>query len=74
MMSINLKGNNSEDFFGRIFFFKNLKKYIFFKFINFYFFISTNKMDNMKVPELKAEAKRLGLNNYSRLRKQGLIS
>ena len=30
-------------------------------------------MDNMKVPELKAEAKRLGLNNYSRLRKQELI-
>ena len=27
----------------------------------------------MKVPELKAEAKRLGLNNYSRLRKQELI-
>ena len=30
-------------------------------------------MDNMKVPELKAEAKRLGLNNYSRLKKQELI-
>ena len=28
----------------------------------------------MKVPELKAEAKRLGLNNYSRLRKQELIN
>ena len=27
----------------------------------------------MKVPELKAEAKRLGLNNYSRLKKQELI-
>ena len=27
----------------------------------------------MKVPELKAEAKRLGVNNYSRLRKQELI-
>ena len=27
----------------------------------------------MKVPELKAEAKRLGLKNYSRLRKQELI-
>ena len=27
----------------------------------------------MKDPELKAEAKRLGLNNYSRLRKQELI-
>ena len=27
----------------------------------------------MKDPELKAEAKRLGLNNYSRLRKQDLI-
>ena len=27
----------------------------------------------MKVPELKAEAKRLGLNNYSKLRKQELI-
>ena len=27
----------------------------------------------MKVPELKAEAKRLGLNNYSRLRKQEFI-
>ena len=30
-------------------------------------------MDNKKVPELKVEAKRLGLNNYSRLRKQELI-
>ena len=30
-------------------------------------------MDNRKLPELKAEAKRLGLNNYSRLRKQELI-
>ena len=30
-------------------------------------------LDNMKLPELKAEAKRLGLNNYSRLRKQELI-
>ena len=30
-------------------------------------------MENMKVPELKAEAKRLGLNNYSRLKKQELI-
>ena len=30
-------------------------------------------MDNMKVPELKAEAKRLGLNNYSQLKKQELI-
>ena len=28
----------------------------------------------MKVPELKAEAKRLGLNNYSRLKKQELIN
>ena len=28
----------------------------------------------MKVPELKAEAKRLGLNNYSKLRKQELIN
>ena len=28
---------------------------------------------DMKVPELKAEAKRLGLNNYSRLKKQELI-
>ena len=28
----------------------------------------------MNVPELKAEAKRLGLNNYSRLRKQELIN
>ena len=27
----------------------------------------------MKVPELKVEAKQLGLNNYSRLRKQELI-
>ena len=27
----------------------------------------------MKVPDLKAETKRLGLNNYSRLRKQELI-
>ena len=30
-------------------------------------------MDNRKLPELKVEAKRLGLNNYSRLRKQELI-
>ena len=30
-------------------------------------------MENMKVPELKVEAKRLGLNNYSRLKKQELI-
>ena len=30
-------------------------------------------MDNRKLPELKAEANRLGLNNYSRLRKQELI-
>ena len=30
-------------------------------------------IDNRKLPELKAEAKRLGLNNYSRLRKQELI-
>ena len=30
-------------------------------------------MDNRKLPELKAEAKRLGVNNYSRLRKQELI-
>ena len=31
-------------------------------------------MDNRKLPELKAEAKRLGLNNYSRLKKQELIN
>ena len=30
-------------------------------------------IDNRKLPELKAEAKRLRLNNYSRLRKQDLI-
>ena len=30
-------------------------------------------MDSVKVPELKAEAKRLGLKNYSRLKKQELI-
>lgn len=31
-------------------------------------------MDNMKVQELKAEAKRLGLRGYSRLRKAELIN
>ena len=31
------------------------------------------KSVSRKLPELKAEAKRLGLNNYSRLRKQELI-
>ena len=63
MLNINLKGN--EDF----------SKTLFFKFIfqNF-FFISTNKMNNMKVPELKAEAKRLGLRGYSHIRKPELIS
>ena len=33
----------------------------------------TERTDNRKLPELKAEAKRLGLNNYSRLKKQELI-
>ena len=31
-------------------------------------------MNNMKVPELKAEAKRLGLRGYSHMRKPQLIS
>ena len=32
MMSINLKGNNSEDFFGRIFiFFQEFEKILFFQ-------------------------------------------
>ena len=59
MLNINLKGN-----------------ILFFKFIfqNFFFLISTNKMNNMKVPELKAEAKRLGLRGYSHMRKPQLIS
>lgn len=30
-------------------------------------------MENKKVPELRAETKRLGLKRYSRLRKQDLI-
>ena len=33
----------------------------------------TERTDDRKLPELKAEAKRLGLNNYSRLKKQELI-
>ena len=33
---------------------------------NFIFLFPQIKMDNMKVPQLKAEAKRLGLKNYSR--------
>ena len=52
------------------------QNFLFFKilfFAKFYFFIFLIKMDNMKVTELKAEAKRLGLNNYSRLSKQELI-
>ena len=40
-------------------------------FSKFYFL---NKMNNMKVPELKAEAKRLGLRGYSHMRKPELIS
>ena len=68
MMSINLKGNNFFQFLFQKFYFLNL----FFK--NYNFFISTNKMNNMKVPELKAEAKRLGLRGYSHMRKPQLIS
>ena len=52
-----MKGNN--------FFFKNWEKV--------YFSFSQIKWITRKLPELKAEAKRLGLNNYSRLRKQELI-
>ena len=70
-----------SNYFSKILFFPKINFLIFFqKFYflnlflkNFIFFIFTNKMDNMKVPELKAEAKRLGLNNYSRLKKQELI-
>ena len=41
---------------------------------NFIFFISINEMNNMKVPELRAEAKRLGLRGYGHMRKPQLIS
>ena len=37
---------------------------------NFFFLIFYNKMENKKVPELRAEAKRLGSKRSSRLRKQ----
>ena len=59
MLNINLKENKSI--------FPNLEK-------KKIFFISPNQMDNMKVQELKAEAKRLGLRGYSRLRKAELIN
>ena len=58
MLNINLKGNN---IFQK------------FYFINVFFYF-LNKMNNMKVPELKAEAKRLGLRGYSHMRKPELIS
>ena len=38
-----------------------------------FFKIFDNKMENKKVPELRAEAKRLGSKRSSRLRKQDLI-
>ena len=73
-MSINLKGNNFENkilFFQipkinfLIFFFQKFNFFnFFFKhfiFEKIYFFISTNKMNNMKVPELKP--KRNGLDS-----------
>ena len=39
----------------------------------FIYFLYTYKMESMKISELKAEVKRLGLRRYSRLRKAELI-
>ena len=62
---------NIEYKFERKFFFQNFIFNLFFKKI--YFFIFLTKMDK-KLPEIKAEAKRLGLKRYSRLKKAELIN